>query len=746
MARHVLRILVPQPVVFLVNFLPAGEFPGAEARAQNLHLRRRHELAAQVDPPRRAVAGAEPLVQFGGAVHVARAHRLQQRPHRVEFQRVAIGAPRGRRLEQPRRPPRPLQPRQPQLQPLDRFGFLRQQFAPDQRQVLRGRFVRRDLPLLQHGAAHRLLDQRRPAQHLVGRVGRQHVGHDVLAAGHALVAAPAIALLAHQHVGVLQQRERRRHPQLPVVAARNQAEGKRDVQLRRVVPLDDHHERGEPRRIAEARAQARKEAAPGEELPVRAARVVVGADRRPRRDVGLAEQRRRDQERIVVVLLVMRVGQDAGQLGAGDMRVVGDEAVAQPRPLVQAHGGTEDEALGADAPGDRAARADDAVAQRHVVADRHRLVGRAADRQVLQPAGAVDRRVGPDRGVDHAAGVDDRRPVAHRAVVTRPAVEARVGQLLEALEELRVVAVARPEPCVGRQDAVERQDPPPAVLVAQVDPRARLLRLLPFQDAMAEPRVGADGHPPHVVQQHVVAEQVIRQIARVVNHRVLADVARHDRAVIQPHRQFEPRDLVHQVAQVADPHQAAEPAADHLARIEPVADLHARPVVRAAAVLLQRIDFARFERAIGVQPRLQRVAQRAFLFAGGQIHRPGQPVAQVARRMLDDLPHDRFPPHVPTALAPSGVANSRPKRKPRRAGKGGMGDLYLTRGNGERPRPRWISASGGKGVERGGSKGIRISGADASRKGRRGGKRGERRMRGIGREWGWGRTRWARWT
>ena len=202
--------------------------------------------------------------------------------------------------------------------------------------------------------------------------------------------------------------------------------------------------------------------------------------------------------------------------------------------------------------------------------------------------------------LDYAAVLDDAL-LAYRAIESPPRVERLLGYLAELFEQLPIVAVLGPQVRIAGCHAVERHDAAPAGLVYQIhnDPDFPVLTFL--DDAVAELGVVGRVHLVDVQQDHVVADDVVRQVTHVVNGRVVTNVARDNPAVRQSHRNVHV--VVFQIHLFQAPYadKPVELAVLHVVGVELVAYQDVIPAVGRVAVLYEDLDLIRPQRADAIR-------------------------------------------------------------------------------------------------------------------------------------------------
>ncbi len=309
---------------------------------------------------------------------------------------------------------------------------------------------------------------------------------------------------------------------LAVASRRDERERIRNVQLVLIRAFRHERERGEAAVVLEVAAKPRPESAPGDNLAVGTARIVIAADRRARGDIRLPHNRGGDQERSVVVLLVEREQQVADQLAAGDCGIVAEHGIEQPGAVLELAVASDHEADGDGVVEHAASVAHNAVDKHDALADLRDLVRRGEHRNVLELQRPLDVRARADLGVLDQNRILDDGVVRDRSECGDVALIAGLREFLKPPQKLRIVAVMRPEIGVGGNHGLERQHGAAAVLVARRDPDAVLLRLALFQNAVPEFGVARAAHLLNVEEHDAAARAVVVKIRDVADRVVVA--------------------------------------------------------------------------------------------------------------------------------------------------------------------------------------------------------------------------------
>ncbi len=423
------------------------------------------------------------------------------------------------------------------------------------------------------------------AKDLPDRIGCQSVEFDVLAAGCAGVTRPELPAVPREGVHVVQPPEGR-HDDQPVAGyvVGDQRKGQRHVEAGGVVALGQQHIRGEPAVVLETHAKPRPEPATRDDLPVGGAGVVVGPDRCPGSNVALAADRRGDQERVVVVLLVGRKNQAADDLATGDGGIVAYEAVAHPGAELQRGAPAENHPPGLDAREHLPARLHDDIHQRDALPDLHRLIGDTLQRHVLQAIGPDHHRPRPEIHPSKRAARNNRcappnaTSTAHRAAGV-------VGPGDQSTQDLAAVASAGPQRSPGGEHPRASEDPPASVFVGDLDPWAVIVVAVAVgaSPAVAERSLAPAGHHADIQQQRLVGDLAAGYQGCPMDHHIVTQGAVFERGVGQAGRQRKPPPRPPGL-QRADAHLSPEGAPADAGGVETVADTQGRPVVRDAAL------------------------------------------------------------------------------------------------------------------------------------------------------------------
>ena len=361
---------------------------------------------------------------------------------------------------------------------------------------------------------------------LLHGVGGEGLELDVLDLALALVAFHVLRGVARNGVHIV-------HPpigrhDLKLVLGRvvvDEAERQHDVEFTGVVGLAEQGKAGEFRRVLHAGAEARPEATRGHNLAVGGAAVVVGANGGTGSHVALSHDASRDEEGVVVMLLVRGEDEVVEHLAARDGGVVAQHRVDEAGAVFQVAVVAEHKAGGRHRVEDTAAVARDAVDEDDALADLRRLLLRRVDGEVLQLAGAFDVAVRSHLGIlEDPAVLDDAR-LADGAVVAAVEVDAGLCDLLEAFLQLGVVGVFGPEVGVGRDHTIKGQDATRADLVHHLEPHAHVLGLAFLDGAVTELGVVGGGDLLDIKENGAVADDVVGHVMHVVDGHVVADVA-----------------------------------------------------------------------------------------------------------------------------------------------------------------------------------------------------------------------------